>query len=710
MHTRKSNPLCSILCLATLFAAANGDATIDRMALVQRHNVNNTSIDPESALSAGNGDFAFTVDVTGLQSLSEYYYNNGIPIETLCSWAWHSWPNPENLRLEDTFQEYPFHGRTIRYPSLQNSPAGAWFRENPHPVALGQIGFLLDGKPVSPEAVSAVDQRLDLWSGIIYSNWQIEGESVEVVTAVDANSDTIAVDVKSNLIENGRLAIQWAFPLSYDTQVKNKPPLIWDRIEEHQTTLEASTSDAWLIRRQTLGTEYWVEISAPDSTLEMVSPHHFNLSAQGNNQLSFTTTFAATLDMPFASPMEVYAGSAKAWRDYWEKGGMVQLNHSKDPRALELERRIILSQYLMRINYAGIVPPGETGLTHLSWYGKHNSEVYIVHAAQWYQWGRVEYLEKGLEWYQTILPKGKEIAKSEGFEGVRWPKMSGIDGRPGPGTINPFIIWNQPNPIYLCELVYRAKTTEETLQRYHEIVFESADFLATYAQKDPETGFYNLGPPIKAVTESTGANNTRNPTFELAYWYYTLGIAIQWRERLGLPEKAKWTEVREHLAPLPVEDGKYLEIESFKGIYDSGEPVSNSMILAYGLLPQTPKLDPEIMRATIHAVTASHPDKLGRWVSWALGMSAMTYTRLGETDTDMDILTNPGGAARFMPSGHVRRPAEPEGCVAYLPVNASFLSAVALAVAGWDGCDEANPGFPNNGEWTVEWEDLHPMP
>lgn len=42
--------------------------TINRQALVQRHNVIVTTADTLSSLTVGNGRFAFTVDVTGLQS------------------------------------------------------------------------------------------------------------------------------------------------------------------------------------------------------------------------------------------------------------------------------------------------------------------------------------------------------------------------------------------------------------------------------------------------------------------------------------------------------------------------------------------------------------------------------------------------------------------------------------------------------------------
>ncbi len=43
---------------------------IDRQAPVQRHNPRLRDIDPSSPFTLGNGRFAFTADITGLQSLS----------------------------------------------------------------------------------------------------------------------------------------------------------------------------------------------------------------------------------------------------------------------------------------------------------------------------------------------------------------------------------------------------------------------------------------------------------------------------------------------------------------------------------------------------------------------------------------------------------------------------------------------------------------
>lgn len=55
--------LASLPALASITAAA--EPRIDRWSVVSRHNPVLHIIDPRAPLSAGNGEFAFTVDVTG---------------------------------------------------------------------------------------------------------------------------------------------------------------------------------------------------------------------------------------------------------------------------------------------------------------------------------------------------------------------------------------------------------------------------------------------------------------------------------------------------------------------------------------------------------------------------------------------------------------------------------------------------------------------
>ena len=136
-------------------AKAAGIAGIDRRALVQRHNPVIRKLDPFSALTVGNGNFAFTGDVTGLQTFAEAYRGD-IPLCTCAHWAWHTTPAPPGVRPEDfRYKQYESHGRMVGYATERRGQEVLfdWLRENPHRMHLGRIGLVLkkpDGSEAAP--------------------------------------------------------------------------------------------------------------------------------------------------------------------------------------------------------------------------------------------------------------------------------------------------------------------------------------------------------------------------------------------------------------------------------------------------------------------------------------------------------------------------------------------------------------------------------
>ncbi len=687
--------------------------SIDRFALVTRHNVVVTAVDTWSPLSVGNGQFACTVDVTGLQTFGNFYYRNGIPLETLSDWAWQSSPNTNNLRLEDANKNYDVHGRQVAYPSLEASPAGIYFRENPHRMPLGQLGLDLlkkDHTPVKQNELQNVCQELNLWTGVITSRYRIEGTPVEVQTLCHPDVDAIAVEIKSPLLARGQLTPHLRFPYSYAVNVKNKPPFDWDRPDRHRTSVKSRTANSIVLERVADDCRYYVQIAwAGSPRVEQPAVHDMALVPTGGKSLRFVVQFSPQIPSSAPSFESARQASTRSWQHYWTTGGAIDLSGSTDSRAFELERRIVLSQYLVRAQYAGSFPPQETGLTHVSWYGKHNSEMYWWHVAHFAQWGRVELMEKSLRWYQNTLPMARALARQEGLEGARWPKMAGPDGVPSPGSINPFIIWNQPHVIYLAELCYRARPERQTLETYQDLVFETARYLASYAWLDEAKGRYTLGPPVRSVSESRAENVTQNPTFELAYWYFGLSVAQTWRERLGLARDAKWDDVLQKLSPLPVRDGLYLDVETDPEAFTRAGSLPSSMLMAMGVLPQSPIVDKETMHRTLLKVVERNG--VASFVSWSSGKVALAAARVGEPDIAVDILCNNKEASRYLANGLVRRPKEPLNCPAYFPTNCSLLSAVALMAAGWDGApSDSAPGFPQDGRWVVRWEGLQRLP
>ena len=95
-------------------------------------------------------------------------------------------------------------------------------------------------------------------------------------------------------------------------------------------------------------------------------------------------------------------------------GAFIDLSSSSDPRAQELQRRMILSRYLLAIQCSGNTPPPETGLTCNSWYGKFHLEMHLLHAAHFALYGQPHLLERSLSYYLDILPGAYERARSQG--------------------------------------------------------------------------------------------------------------------------------------------------------------------------------------------------------------------------------------------------------------------------------------------------------
>ena len=198
-------------------------AAIDRHALVSRHDIVIRQIDPTGALAVGNGEFAFNVDVTGLQSFPEYYEKT-MPIGMLSDWGWHSFPNPDGYSLDKfKFTTIKKHDREFVYPDTNTNhppPDAAYLRANPHRFGLGRIGLEMtkaDGSKATIEDVKNPEQKLDLWGGILSSSFEIEGVPVRVVTAVHPQRDEVGVRIESALIASGRLKIRIAFPYALGT-------------------------------------------------------------------------------------------------------------------------------------------------------------------------------------------------------------------------------------------------------------------------------------------------------------------------------------------------------------------------------------------------------------------------------------------------------------------------------------------------------------
>jgi hypothetical protein len=701
------------LVLAAHIVVAGGagaaERPIDRRALVERHSPHLKAVDPWAPLSVGNGQFCFTADVTGLQTFPDYYGKNGIALETQARWAWHEDPNPHRYQLADANVDYSAHGKTVGYPTDLKAPSANWLRENPHPMPLGQLRLRLNGKAPAIADIKNIDHKLDLWTGVLTSRYTIDGQPVSVTTAASPGQDALAVRIASPLLASGKLSVLLALPRGYVGGIKSNPPLDWSRPESHRTTVTSQDARTLALEHARDGARYAAVLKAATPiAIARPAPHEFRIAPVKGAQLDFTVAYSAGASVPApAGTAAVLEKSAERWRAFWQSGAAVEFSGSSDPRAAELERRVVLSQYLTAIQFGGDFPPQESGLTMTTWYGKHHTEMVWWHAAHFALWGRPQYLANTLRWFEQTLPVARGIAASRGLAGTRWPKMTGPQGRDSPGG-NPLIVWNQPHPIHLAELMYRGAPDQQTLDRYSEVVFATADAMSSMLHWDAGGKRYVLGPPLWIAQEIYDPSTSMNPAYELSYWATGLQIAQQWRARLGLPPDGDWERKRLQLSKLPQKDGKYVALESTPDTWDNiaSRHDHPSFLMALGQLPGA-GVDRAVMRRTLDAVLSSWDWHTKIW-GWDYPMIAMTAARLGAQRQAVDVLLKTDGPNNgYTAAGHNPNTELP----VYLPGNGALLAAVAMMAGGWDGAPAGvAPGFPQDGSWVVRAEGFQPLP
>jgi hypothetical protein len=679
---------------------------IDREALVKRHTVHLDNLSQDELPQVGNGEIGFSIDATGLQT----FYGN-----TMSHWSWHTVPCPPELytgydKPHDALklQQYSYNGRQLglRTTSSGQTALYNWIRENPHRFNLGRLRFLLtknDGTQISAGDVKDVDQTLDLWRGVITSRYTIEGVPVSVETCVEPAGGELAVRVTSPLITMERLKVEWAFPYGHH----GNSGADWTKPEKHRSTLSQRDNRLEVVREMDDMQYYAVLACETEAALSEPSAHTFVVApGKQSDTFAFTVHYSPGYTDNLPAVDAAFAASEEGWENFWRSGGAVDLSESADARWEELERRIVLSQYLLAVNSSGSLPPQESGLFSNTgeWNGKFHLEMHWWHDAHYALWGRFSLFEPSLQYYRDALPKARELAQSQGFKGARFVKMSGPDNEDAPSFTGPLIIWQQPHPIFYAELEYRLNPSREVLEKWQGVVQETADFMADFAYYDSSTDRYVLGPPMASVPENTNYSTTKNPAFELSYWHTGLRWAQIWRQRLGLEREEHWDEVMEKLSDLPVQDGLYLQQEGMTNTYTGMNYEHPSLIGPGGMLPYN-GADRETVKRTVAKVWDVW--QWDRCWGWDFPMMAMAAARNGWQSIAIEALLHPSAKNAMNRVG-----LSTGGPYPYFPANGGLLYAIALMSAGWDDApDVSAPGFPNDGvSWKVRYEGLSKAP
>lgn len=752
--------LLSVILLATLatgiFAAGEEVEKINRACVLERNNPVVKNADPLNSLSVGNGHFATTVDVTGMQSYPQNY-ELGVPLCSMSDWGWHSFPNKENLRREETEREMDLgHGRKEVY-AVENKVEGRgkkateYFRVNPHRLNLGNVALVIKqgDRQVKESEIEDIDQRLSLYNGVITSRFSALGYPFTVNTACMPCQDAVIYSLESKLLGKGNVSL--ALSLPYPSGKHADAASDWNSADKHSSRIVQRKGNCILVEHCIDDTKYYILMQWEGKAVVREEGNHtyslfpkssrFNLRVEYSQQQPDKTSFS------FAKSIDEVR---KYWNQWWETGAFVDFGECKDIRAKELERRTVLSQYLTFINCANETPAQETGLTYNSWYGRPHLEMTWWHTVDFALWNRPEVLERMLEWYNAkAYPEARRIAQRQNFKGIRWMKMTDPWVGESPSNVGSFLTWQQPHYIYMAEEMWRIVSEQPNvtdaerkavLDRYGRNVEETAEFLCDFAlscaHDDAPIQLYGQ----TAMQESMSKDFSYCHPFEQVYFTYGLATAQKWRERMGKERRHDWDEVIRRLASLPQHEGIYtagmpsqpflvsnpsdtisanMAFDPFNYGGESGKKQLTkeefylkcrsdhpAVLGACGLLPYYGHYDRAMMQRTLDWVMENW-----NWETtwgWDYGMTAMCAARLGDGENAVKALLIDKGKNTYLVSGHNYQ--EPKRLRLYLPGNGAFLDAIAMMCAGWDGCpDIPNPGFPQNGKWNVKWEGLRKM-
>ena len=672
---------------------------LNRKELVRQQNPKSDSYDPDSFLSVGNGNFAYTVDCTGLQTIL-HEREGKTPLCTMSTWGMHCYPGKEVPHYEQLkLKQYQAGGRTVGYMSDSKGQEALFndLRVNPHRFNLAHIG-LYSPQGIAAGDLSAVSQELDLYQGVIASTFTFHTERVQVTTFCDPHQDQLGFSISSPLFRTKQLALKLSFP--YASHLISGAD--YTKADAHQSRVDALSPTTCTLVHSMDATTY---------SLGCASEEPFSLEAVGNHTyLLYPNEETLTLCIRFSAGEKTeqptkYAQSLEAtrshWASFWEEGGFIDISQSSDSRAQELQRRMLLSRYLLAIQCSGNTPPPETGLTCNSWYGKFHLEMHLLHAAHFCLFGQSSLFERSLAYYLNILPSAIKRARQQGYRGARWPKMTDASGNDSPSSIGTLLIWQQPHPVFYASLLDKTKPDSPLLAAWKPIIEETLTFMADYVLWDEQRKVYVLGPPVIPVQENHDAETTLNPSFELSYFRWAFAEGIRLFRKLGGEPDPVWEEVENHLAPLPVGQGRYLAQEHCPDTYGAYAYDHPSLLFNLSLLGMQ-GIDTALMEASLEGVMKHW--KLEELWGWDFPLMAMCAARLGKPELAIDLLLADSPKNTYTHNGHNAQLPKAD-LPLYLPGNGALLLALALMAGGWEGSLGNAPGFPKEG-WVVRSEGL----
>lgn len=593
---------------------------------ISKFDIHHKEMDISNPLTVGNGNFAFTCDVTGVQTLYEAYRR--IPLCTMSNFIWAQ----RNTEGQIPYQEYARaqDGAPIRYMTDTESKDYDKFRDDVFKFDLFKLVFLYKNERLKQEQIEVVSQQLSLYDGILISKFKIEGILVEVETKIPQNHNNLQIKIQTKLKD---LALKIIF---------FEPASTMEGRTEKQSSYEVE-QNVFFIKSELASYALYFKTNLP------------------REDSVFYTKDKAYLIFSFHQDFE----DDNAMHDYFSKA------KSLDTGDEELNRRLVLSLYLLKVNTLGIYPPAETGLTCNSWYGKFHLEMHLWHHLGLIRMGLYEYVLPSLLWYLTLYESSKERAEFQGYQGIRLPKMTDYRGQDTPSNIGCLLIWQMPHIIIMLDEILYQNPKALDIERFIPLVKGLIDFMSSFYYK--KNGYYHLDTPLIPANENVEYDKD-TPIFEECYTIHAFQIFKQWIKEYELEyDTNRIEDILKDYVPLPVYQNCY---EAFQGCEEtySKYPHDHPMMIGMYSFFKSTIVDESIIQHTLNKI-------LNAWTlddtwGWDFPMLAMSAYHIGDKDLALQILKMKALKNGYIKNGH--NPQLPkQDLPIYLPGNGAYILALS---------------------------------
>ena len=239
-------------------------------------------------------------------------YEKHMPLCTQSQWGWHTVRQshrPGRGRFSpDGLRHLRPQGRLPHQFHRARSSCSTGCARTRTGFTWARIGFAV------ADPIVFLKQTLDLWSGVLHSEFRWKGQPVVVETCCHPTLDLVAVTVR------GALPVSFEFP--YGSGAMNAAD--WDHPEKHSTTRRPAPPNR--LTRQLDGDRYGVAI-AWQNAAAMAAGRSASLcpDAIPLRPLEFVCAFAPQDGGPCRPPRRLWPLAASTGPAFWNSGGAVEL-------------------------------------------------------------------------------------------------------------------------------------------------------------------------------------------------------------------------------------------------------------------------------------------------------------------------------------------------------------------------------------------------